>query len=258
MKKLPMPMIVILCILIGVILGFVVLPVAIRIVSPWGLNELALVLTLVGVIVAITVPVIDDFFARKRDKRQEEREESQKRTVYVIDLRVKTLENNFVLFSASIQNVGDKQIETQIANLYIDQGVKKILVNDRNSDDVGVVYYDFPFILEHKEEIEGRPDCVLCKKCFREHNVAYPEEVVSSAFRGGEGHEKLLRTHYSLDHLSSKSIKYINPQEQFSEDVLIQFKNAGVYRVTLFVGAEGNADCACATKQFYIPNNLNN
>ena len=255
MKKIPTPILMVLLVLFGVFLGFIVLPKAISIVAPWGINELALVLTVVGVIVALAVPVIDDYFARKRDIRLEEKEEKNKRSVYVINLNVTTLENNNVLFSASIQNVGDVQIETQIANLYIDQGVPKVLVNDRNSEDVGVVYYDFPFILEHKEEIDGRPDCVLCKKCFREHNTAYPEEVVSAALKGGEGHEKLLRTHYTLDHLSSKSIKYIMPKEQFSEDVVIQFKNAGVYRATLFVGAEGTADCVCATKQFYIPQN---
>ena len=251
-RKIPLWIIILSSIILGIILGVIILPKIISYVAPWGINELALVLTLLGVIAALTVPVISEVFSRKREKRLEAKEESCKASTYIIDIYVKMLENNFVLFSASIQNVGDTQIETQIANLYIDQGIAKELLNDRDKCDVGVMYYDFPFILEHKEEIDGRPDCVLCKKCFREHDETYPESVVES----GKGFEKLFRTHYFLKHLSSNSIKYINPKEKFSEDVIVQFKNEGVYRVTLFVGAMGTADCACATKQFYIPQSL--
>jgi len=158
-----------------------------------------------------------------------------------------------VRFSAWIQNVGDKTIKTKISNLYIDQGVPTKLTNDRNSGDVGTICYKFPFILAHRENIDGRPDCVICKKCFRENDETYPEEIVDAIIKEKPG---LLRTHIVLDHLSHKSVQYINPKEKFSEDVVVKFCNAGVYRVTLFVGTEGEADCECATKQFYIPKSL--
>ena len=32
-----------------------------------------------------------------------------------------------------------------------------------------------------------------------------------------------------------------------------EFKKSGVYRVTFIVTTDGEADCECATKQFYIP-----
>ena len=88
MKKIPTPILMVLLVLFGVFLGFIVLPKAISIVAPWGINELALVLTVVGVIVALAVPVIDDYFARKRDIRLEEKEEKNKRSVYVINLNI--------------------------------------------------------------------------------------------------------------------------------------------------------------------------
>jgi arginine decarboxylase len=161
--------------------------------------------------------------------------------------------NGMVRFSASIENVGDKEIKTKTSNLYIDQGIPAQLTNDRDSSDVGAKSFKFPFILEHREYIEGRPDCVLCKKCFRGNDYCYPEEIVDGSFKIDP---RLLRTHILLEHLSNKSILYILPGEKFSEDVVVQFKSAGVYRVTLFVGTEGEADCSCATKQFYISKSL--
>lgn len=115
----------------------------------------------------------------------------------------------------------------------------------------GAYYFHFPFILEHREDLNGRPDCVLCKKCFRDHNYSYPDELVSKD-------DDLVRTHEPLEHLSKKSIKYIMPKEKFSEDIIIQFTKAGVYRATFFVGMKGDADCSCATKQFYIAEDVPN
>lgn len=149
--------------------------------------------------------------------------------------------------------MGDKELKTKTSNLYIDQGVETKLTNDRDKSDMGVKSYNFPFILEHREDINGRPDCVLCKKCFRANDYTYPEEIVDSSI---EGVESTLRTHIVLEHISHKSIQYIRPREKFAEDVIVQFRDAGVYRVTLFVGIEGEADCMCATKQFYIPKSL--
>ena len=225
-----------------------------KVISEWGNQEVMVAIAIAAAIISFSTPFIENYFNRKRDKEKRKWQEEQKTSVYLIDLGIKLLENNFVLFSASIQNVGDKKIETKIANLYIDQGEQQVLANEnKGSKNVAVDYYEFPFILEHKEEIKGRPDCVLCKKCFRANDPNYPEEVVSQSLKGKSD---MFRAHYELKHLSQNSIKYINPNEKFSEDVIVQFKKHGVYRATLFVGAEGEADCCCATKQFYIPNDF--
>ena len=232
-------------IMIGIVLAGVlsrVVPVVSNSISSWTTNEILTVVTLIGVFVAFSVPFIDNAL-------QNYKHIHNLQTVYKIDVTVQTLENNYVLFSATIENVGDTIIETDISNLYIDQGEKTPLTNDRNSSASGAYYFKFPFILEHRDDVDGRPDCVLCKKCFREHNYSYPDELVNKD-------DDLVRTHESLDHLSKKSIKYSMPKEKFSEDIIIQFSKAGVYRATLFVGTKGAADCSCATKQFYIANDL--
>ena len=237
----------VICIVIGALLAVFVLPWFSSMVSSWGNNEIMAAITIAGVLVAFVVPYIEMRLNRRHA-------EKDAKAVYQIDIQVDTsLPDNMVRFSASIQNVGDKTIETKTSNLYIDQGIPTQLTNDRDSSDVGARSFTFPFILEHREDIEGRPDCVLCKKCFRGNDYSYPEEIVGRAFKSDS---QLLRTHILLEHLSHKSIQYINPKEKFSEDVVVQFKSAGVYRVTLFVGCEGEADCSCATKQFYIPQSL--
>lgn len=215
-------------------------------VASWGSNEVMAAITVAGVIIAVLVPVLEVGLQEYLRKKKEA-------TVYRIDINITILPKNYVRFSASIENVGDRVIETNISNLYIDQGIEINLTNDRDTNTILGSQFKFPFILEHKELVDGRPDCILCKKCFREHIDTYPEEIVDKDIKGTAS---LLRSHICLDHLSAKSVQYINPKEKFSEDVVVQFRNKGVYRVTLFVGCNGDADCECATKQFYIEKSL--
>lgn len=235
---------------IGMIAGALLMrfiPWTARLIASWGNNEIMAAITLMGVIVALCVPAFEALIEEHKYNKRE-------MTVYRIDINITLLPKNFVRFSASIENVGDKVIQTNISNLYIDQGIQINLTNDRDTNTTLGSQFKFPFILEHKElSADGRPDCVLCKKCFREHIPTYPEEIVDTGIKGASN---LLRSHISLDHLSAKSVQYINPKEKFSEDVVVQFQNKGVYRVTLFVGCNGAADCECATKQFYIEKSL--
>ena len=269
-------------IFVGIVIGAVIVyivPGTAKMIASWGSNEIMAAFTLAGVIAAFLVPVIaasieehkykrrekektarDDATERARAEREAaieaarvEREIAKEMTVYRIDINITLLPKNFVRFSASIENVGDRVIQTNISNLYIDQGIEVNLTNDRDTNTTLGSQFKFPFILEHKELVDGRPDCVLCKKCFREHIDTYPEEIVDKDIKGTPS---LLRSHIRFDHLSAKSVQYINPKEKFSEDVVVQFQNKGVYRVTLFVGCNGNADCECATKQFYIEKSL--
>ena len=243
-KTIMIIVLIIICLTVGGLAVAFVIPWFSNTVSTWNNNEVLAAITLAGVFVAMSVPFISNKLCNRREQKN-------KKAVYQIEILVTILPDNYVRFSASIQNVGEKTIVTKTSNLYIDQGVATPLTNDRDCSDVGAVCFMFPFILEHRQKnTDGRPDCVLCKKCFRENDYSYPEEIVAS---GIKGNGNLLRTHIVLDHLSHKSVQYINPSEKFSEDVVIQISNAGVYRVTLFVGTEGDADCECATKQFYIP-----
>ena len=257
-------------------------------IAGWGNSEILTAITMIGVLVALSVPFIEGRYQKKIEKerrgyeedfqkkveleRRQYEEDFQKRielerreyeeskkeenfkSLYQIDIHVKVLENRTVLFSASIENVGDKTIKTKSSNLYIDEGVKVpkgsyIDIKGNGNDESGAIYYDFPFILQHRKNINNRPDCILCIKCRDEKDYNYPINEIEDSFKG----KKLYYANILLKHLSDESIQYIYPKEKFSEDVILQFKKSGVYRVTFIVTTDGESDCECATKQFYIP-----
>lgn len=244
--------------LLGMFIASFVIPQLTEYISAWDINELLAAITLAGVLVALAAPLIDAYTQKRLEKSRREYEETQnskaQKAIYQIDINVTTLPNKHVLFSAVVENVGDKTIKTKIANLYIDQGKPEATgskVDINGAQEEGAVYYKFPFILEHKRIVNGRPDCILCTQCRDDENLSYPEEQIKkdSEFKGFE----LYHTNIPLWHLSYKSIAYINPKEKFSEDVIVQFKKEGIYRVTFVVTTtDGEADCECATKQFYI------
>ena len=240
-------------------------------IAGWGNSEILSAITMMGVLVALSVPFIggryqkkielerreyEENFQKKVELERREYEERKKeenfKSLYQIDIHVTVLENRTVLFSASIENVGDKTIITKSSNLYIDEGIKdpkgsKIDIGEK--EEVGAIYYDFPFILQHRKNVKNRPDCVLCIKCRDEKDYKYPIDEIEERFKN----KKLYYANILLRHLSDESIQYIYPKEKFSEDVILQFKKSGVYRVTFIVTTDGESDCECATKQFYIP-----
>lgn len=255
-------------------------------IASWGNSEILSAITMMGVLVAFSVPFIggryqkkielerrkyeenfqkrvelerrqyEEDFQKRIELERREYEESKKeenfKSLYQIDIHVKVLENRTVLFSASIENVGDKTIITKSSNLYIDEGIedpKGSKIDIDGKEEVGAIYYDFPFILQHRKNVKNRPDCVLCIKCRDDKDYKYPIDEIEERFKN----KNLYYANILLRHLSDESIQYIYPKEKFSEDVILQFKKSGVYRVTFIVTTDGEADCECATKQFYIP-----
>ena len=255
-------------------------------IAGWGNSEILSAITMMGVLVAFSVPFIggryqkkielerreyeenfqkkvelerrqyeEDFQKRielERREYEERKKEENFKSLYQIDIHVTVLENRTVLFSASIENVGDKTIITKSSNLYIDEGIKDpkgSKIDIEGKEEIGAIYYDFPFILQNRKNVKNRPDCVLCIKCRDEKDYKYPIDEIEERFKN----KKLYYANILLRHLSDESIQYIYPKEKFSEDVILQFKKSGVYRVTFIVTTDGESDCECATKQFYIP-----
>jgi len=157
-------------------------------------------------------------------------------------LGISVLEDGNVSFAATIENAGIQTIHPKHTKLYIDQG--------RNSNKP-VYEYGFHFMLEHKNNDDGTEDCVLCRRCKIENNNNYPIDTVPEPFKTEMTNGTLFTGCFELEHLSGKSIKYIRSRERFQEDIIIKFSSPGVYRATLLVITE-DADCQCATKQFYI------
>jgi len=245
--------IIVISFIIGGFVALYVIPFFAQTFSRWGNNEVIAFITVMGLVVALTVPFISYYLQNRQQNLRQ-------KSLYQIDIHVTVLDDNMVLFSASIENVGDKQIVTKTSNLYIDRGIEE------TDDKIKAKYYRFPFILKHNKDVPmiingqeiKRPDCVLCTRCRDENKREYPTEGIEDI--GSYLHRKneFLYTNLLLRHLSEESIRYINPKEKFSEDVVLQFIHSGVYRVTFIVITEGEADCECATKQFYIPKSLEN
>ena len=97
-------------------------------IAGWGNSEILSAITMTGVIVAFSVPFIGGRYQKKIELERREYEERKKeenfKSLYQIDIHVTVLENRTVLFSASIENVGDKTIITKSSNLYIDEGIE--------------------------------------------------------------------------------------------------------------------------------------
>lgn len=226
------PFLVICSVIITVILTAVflniVLPIVTKEASTWGATEIAIIISFVAIIAQIAPPFLERILQK------------QNKTYYSIGLNVSVLNDGNVLFDATIQNEGLVTVRPQYTRLYIDQGLPS----------EGPVYkYGFPFILEHKNS--GDNDCVLCTRCKIEGNQNYPIDSLPDKYKSEMISGKLYCGCFVMEHLSEKSIKYIRAHERFQEDVILKFDTSGVYRAILVVITH-NADCQCATKQFYV------
>lgn len=225
---------VVITIILTSIVIFFGLPRITAITSSWGVAEAAIVISICSLIVQLSPPFIDNYLSKKQNRLNE--------TFYAISLDISVLGDGNVAFAATIENVGIETIHPQYTKLYIDQGM---------NSNTEVYEYGFPFVLEHKNNNDGTEDCILCRRCKNEDGSNYPIDMVPDSFKREMTSGKLFTGCFDLRHLSERSIKYIRGHERFQEEIIIRFSNPGVYRATLVVITK-DADCQCATKQFYI------
>lgn len=198
--------------------------------SNWGTAEIAIVVSIIAIFAQITPPFIEKHLQK------------QNKTYYSIKLDVSVLSDGNVQFEATVRNEGLETILPRYTKLYIDQGM------DGTGD---ISAYHFPFILEHKEHNEEN-DCILCNRCKAENGQnSFPIDVLPDEFKDKMRNGALEYGCFPMDHLSEKSIKYIRAHERFQENLILKFKKTGVYRATIVVITH-NADCQCATEQFYV------
>lgn len=191
---------------------------------------MAILISIVAIVAQVAPPFIEKYL-QKQDK-----------SYYAIKLDVSELEDGNVQFEATIRNNGLVTIHPRYTKLYIDQGIP----GSRN-----ISSYEFPFILEHKD-MTPEGDCILCDRCKREGGAnEFPIDTLKDKFKEKQSNGELEYHCFPMDHLSEKSIKYIRAHEQFQENIILNFKKPGVYRATLVVITH-DADCQCATEQFYV------
>lgn len=203
------------CVLIA-ILWIVLIPHVQNFADELTINELIACITLILSLGTIAMKISEKILQQNyKPKRR-------------ISLDADTKES-FTVITCRIENCGTKRIIPQNIYLIVEQGLDK----------EGRI--DFPYLLKHEE---GEFDCVLARICKAGGITGIPEHLISSQF------SNLYRSIVKMQYLSSESILFVDPGEEFSEDVTLKLQK-GVYRATV-VWTSVKEDCICTTKEFIV------
>ena len=142
------------------------------------------------------------------------------------------VEGGHARISCSFECLGRRRIIPKNIYLFLEKGISN-----------GNGLYEFPYLLKHEE---GECDCILSKRCKHGGISEFPMDLVPERLRTG-----FAPIVVTMKHLSSESILFMDPGEHFSEDVMLELSQQGVYRATLVFTAT-NADCICTTRQFLV------
>ena len=147
---------------------------------------------------------------------------SSTKTVVVVDTS-----GNRAVVTCTLKSFHPKRIFIDKAYLFVDSG------KEQNG------IYEFKHVLRHEY---GDESCLVEKKMTSGGITCYND--INTEGKG---------LFCELPHLSSSTILYVDPNEEFSDDCVVQLED-GVYRA-MFVVTFKNADCNCAMKHFIIDSN---
>jgi hypothetical protein len=196
-----------------VVTAIIVSSVLLMAVSFWFTSYL--VTALLGVI-----PVLSFVYAIARHNY--EKNLSSTRTGVVVNVC-----DNRAVITCTLNSSHPKRLFVNKAYLFVDAGKIQGRV------------YKFEHILRHEY---GEVSCLVEKKITAGDITSYQDINPK-----GEG------LFFELRHLSSATILYLDPDEEFSDDCVVELED-GVYRA-MFVITFKNADCNCAMKHFIVGGN---
>ncbi len=152
-----------------------------------------------------------------------------------VGLTVET-QGEYTIITCRIANCDTRRIKPKDIYLFVDKGL-------RVEDDEIV---RFPFLLCHENNSK---DCALGAICkLKKRLTEFPDYVIED-----KQFKNIPRWVIRLNELCQEGRHYIDPGEEFSEDVTMKFKEEGVYRVTVIWTSEKD-DCICASKEFVVIN----
>ena len=175
---------------------------------------MAVILTIVGYILSITNNLISQ----------------QMETDLILSIEV-DIKKSHAIIACTIENKGLNRINN-MEFLFIDQPIL--------NTNIGI--YQANHILKH--DCKHKYNCKLSKLC--------KDGKINGCPKNFKKHKNGYYGVKKLDFLSPESVLYVNPDERFSEDVVVK-PNEGVCRI-LLVGILGKkrGHCSCANKQFVI------
>ena len=207
---------VLLITVIGGIILAVIIPYSNQVVKSMTINEViasaTLFISLGTIIVKISENILKQNFTAKRK--------------IFIEPKV---QGEHAIITCRIENCSKKRIVPQNIYLMVEAGIEKDTI------------IEFPYLLKHEE---GEFDCVFASLCKKGGFTCLPDHLLEDCFKAQ--YRKIIK----LKHLSSETIMFIDPGEEFSEDVSLKL-NKGIYKATI-VWTSVKADCICGTKQFII------
>ncbi|MBD5145457.1 MAG: hypothetical protein HDT21_06035 [Ruminococcus sp.] len=203
-----------------VVIGFVILaliiPYSNQAVKSMTINEViastTLFISLGTIVIKISENVLRQNFTAKRK----------------LTIETKS-QDNYAIITCRIENCSKKRIIPQNIYLMVEAGIEKD----------GII--DFPYLLKHEE---GEFDCVFASLCKQGGFICLPDHLLEDDFKAQ--YRKIIK----LKQLSSETIMFIDPGEEFSEDVILKLEK-GIYKATI-VWTSVEEDCICGTKQFVI------
>lgn len=161
--------------------------------------------------------------------------DAQIATKQLISLNINVVGNNVVITSG-IENRGQNQIIPIVFYVIVDQ----LVLNNKSK------FYEPSFLLKH----EDKNECKLADLCLTGN-----DSKIKSCIKRDKGYCEVKR----LDFLAPDSMLYINPSENFSEDVSLKLSQ-GVYRVLLIarfyekklIRNKKKIRCICANRNFVL------
>lgn len=205
-----------LIIVIAIILWVILIPKAQELAGDLTINELIASITLLISLSTIVVKISERILRKNYSAKRR------------ISLDVNT-KGEYTTVTCKIENCSIRRIVPQNIYLMIEQGLEQN----------GVI--TFPYLLKHEE---GEFDCVFANLCKSGGFSCLPEHLLPIEFKG------LYRKIVKMQHLSSETILFVDPGEEFSEDITIKL-GKGVYKATV-VWTSVKEDCICTTREFVV------
>ncbi len=207
---------VILIAVLGLVLLALIVPYSNKAVKSMTINEVVATATLFISLGTIVIKISENVLRRSFTAKRK------------ISIDAKT-QGEYAVVTCRIENCSKKRIIPQNIYLMVEAGVEKD----------GMI--DFPYLLKHEE---GEFDCVFASLCKQGGFTCLPNHLLESGFKNQ--YRKIIK----LKHLSSETIMFIDPGEEFSEDVTLKLSK-GIYKATI-VWTSVKEDCICGTKQFIV------
>ncbi len=144
---------------------------------------------------------------------------------------------DYTIITSTIANQGTRRIKQQHIYLLVEYGVQPNKDNPRAR---------FPFILKHEKK-DGI--CGFCKACKKEKTIT---RLSDDLFVDKNCDCKnLFRRLVRLEELCQEGRLFLDPGEEFTQDIAFKLPEKGVYRATA-IWISYNTDCICATKVFTV------